>query len=44
MDDRDDGLHEGIIPGQPAGTIVQFYARALDRQGAAATFPARTGH
>ena len=31
----------GTIPGQTAGTVVQFYVRATDTAGAAATFPAR---
>jgi len=33
--------YAGSIPGYPAGTVVQFYVRALDGMGAAATFPAR---
>jgi len=35
------GGYAGSIPGASAGAIVQFYVRALDSQGAAATFPAR---
>ena len=30
----------GTVPGYPAGTIVQFYVRAVDSLGAAATYPA----
>ena len=30
----------GTIPGYAAGTVVQFYVRALDGLGAAATYPA----
>ena len=33
--------YSGVIPGQPAGTLVQFYAQATDGLGASATFPAR---
>ena len=33
-------LYTGTIPGFPAATIVQFYVRAVDGLGAAATFPA----
>ncbi len=35
------GTYQSIIPGQPAGRIVQFYARAADPLGATAFFPAR---
>lgn len=35
------GVHTGTIPGQPAATVVQFYVRAVDTLGAAATYPAR---
>jgi hypothetical protein len=35
------GLYVGSIPGYPAGTVVQFYVRAVDGLGVAATFPAR---
>ncbi|HXG48932.1 MAG TPA: lamin tail domain-containing protein, partial [Methylomirabilota bacterium] len=31
----------GVIPGQTAGAVVQFYVRATDSLGAAAMFPAR---
>jgi hypothetical protein len=34
------GLYSGTIPGQAAGTVVQFYVRATDGLGAAATYPA----
>ena len=34
------GNYAGTIPGYPAGTIVQFYTRAVDGLGAAATYPA----
>jgi len=35
------GLYAGTIPGQASGALVQFYVRAVDALGAAATFPAR---
>jgi len=35
------GLYLGTIPGHAAGTIVQFYVRAVDGLGAAATYPAK---
>lgn len=35
------GVYAGTIPGYSAGTIVQFYVRAVDGLGAVATFPAR---
>ena len=34
------GVYTGAIPGASAGAIVQFYVRAVDGLGAAATFPA----
>ena len=34
------GIYLGVIPGQAASAIVQFYVRAVDGLGAAATFPA----
>ncbi len=34
------GLYAGTIPGQAAGTLVQFHVRAVDALGAASTFPA----
>ena len=34
------GNYAGTIPGYSAGTIVQFYTRAVDGLGAAATYPA----
>jgi hypothetical protein len=40
MTKQADGLYTGTIPGQVAGAIVQFYARAVDGLGAAATYPA----
>ena len=33
--------YSGAIPGQPAGTLVQFYVQAQDGLGASATFPSR---
>ncbi len=30
----------GVIPGAPAGTVVQYYVEATDTLGASATFPA----
>jgi len=35
------GVYAGSVPGQAAGTVVQFYVRAVDGLGAAATYPAR---
>lgn len=35
------GLFEGAIPGQAAGSVVQFYVEATDALGAKATFPTR---
>jgi hypothetical protein len=35
-----DGRHSGSIPGQAAGSLVQFYLRATDGLGAVATWPA----
>ncbi len=35
------GFFVGTIPGFVASTVVQFYVRAVDGQGAVATFPAR---
>lgn len=35
------GAYTGTIPGQAAGAVVQFYVRAVDGLGAAATYPAR---
>jgi hypothetical protein len=34
------GLYASTIPGYAAGTIVQFYVRAVDGAGAVSTFPA----
>jgi hypothetical protein len=34
------GRYTGTIPGQAAGTVVQFYVRATDGQGAESTYPA----
>jgi hypothetical protein len=34
-------VYTGNIPGQAAGAVVQFYARATDGLGAAALYPAR---
>ncbi len=41
MTPRPGGGYAGAIPGQAAGAIVQFYVRAVDGLGAAATFPVR---
>jgi hypothetical protein len=41
MTHQGDGIYTGTIPGQPAATIVQFYVRAVDTLGAAATYPAQ---
>ncbi len=38
---KPDGTYVGTIPGNPAGTIVQFYVQAQDGKGAIAMFPAR---
>ena len=35
------GVYTGTIPGQVAAAVVQFYVRAIDGLGAAATYPAR---
>jgi hypothetical protein len=40
MSPQGGGLYAGTIPGFAAGTRVQFYARATDGLGAAATYPA----
>ncbi|MBN2505882.1 MAG: lamin tail domain-containing protein [Verrucomicrobia bacterium] len=40
MAPRSGGRLAGTIPGMPAGTIVQFYVRAVDTLGAPATHPA----
>ena len=34
------GVYTGTIPGQAAGTIVQFYVEGTDTLGASSTFPA----
>ena len=34
------GLYTGTVPGQSAGTVVQFYIRASDTPGAVSYFPA----
>jgi hypothetical protein len=34
------GLYKGAVPGNPAGTLVQFYVRGTDSLGAGSTFPA----
>ena len=39
MDLQPEGRYEAAIPGQPAGTVVQFYVQATDRTGLAATYP-----
>ncbi|MDZ4783556.1 MAG: lamin tail domain-containing protein [Planctomycetia bacterium] len=38
-----DGLHRGVIPGQAASTIVQFYVEGVDAspEAAVSSFPAR---
>ncbi|NQU21045.1 MAG: lamin tail domain-containing protein, partial [Candidatus Nealsonbacteria bacterium] len=40
MTDVGDGLFEGVIPGQPASTVVQFYVEGRDTLGLTSTFPA----
>ncbi len=40
MTNQASDLYAGVIPGYAAGTIVQFYVRAIDGLGAASTFPA----
>ncbi|MCX8157923.1 MAG: lamin tail domain-containing protein [Verrucomicrobiae bacterium] len=35
-----EGDYQGVIPGYSSGAVVQFYVRAVDGLGAAATFPA----
>ena len=37
------GVYQAIIAGQPAGTIVQFYAQATDTVGGVSTLPAKGG-
>jgi len=33
--------YAGLVPGQPAGAVVQFYVQATDNPGISTTFPAR---
>jgi hypothetical protein len=33
--------YAGLIPGQPVGTLVQFFVQAADNLGVSSTFPAR---
>jgi len=40
MADVGDGLYEGTIPGQTAGSIIQFYVEGTDGLGGMSTFPA----
>jgi hypothetical protein len=40
MTDVGGGRHEASIPGQAAGTVVQFYVEATDGLGATSMFPA----
>jgi hypothetical protein len=40
MTDDGSGQYSGTIPGLGAGALVQFYVRAVDTLGAAATYPA----
>jgi hypothetical protein len=42
MNQGSDGLYSGVIPGQVARTIVQFYVEGTDALGVTSTFP-RTG-
>ena len=35
-----DGTFQGIVPGQAAGTVVQFYVEGRDALGATSRFPA----
>ncbi|MEM9656721.1 MAG: lamin tail domain-containing protein, partial [Planctomycetota bacterium] len=37
---NDDGVYQGIIPGQSTGSVVQFYVEGEDALGASSTFPA----
>ena len=37
---RETGLYNGTIPGQSAGSVVQFYVSAKDKLGAESYFPA----
>lgn len=37
---REGGEYRGTVPGQAAGTIVQFYVESQDAHGANSTFPA----
>ena len=39
MNQASDGLYSGVIPGQVARTIVQFYVEGTDALGAMSTFP-----
>jgi hypothetical protein len=41
MTRRSDGVYAAAIPGYSAGSLVQFYVRAVDGLGAATMFPAR---
>ncbi len=34
------GVYSGVIPGQAAGTIMQFYVQSTDGKGASSTYPA----
>jgi hypothetical protein len=40
MTSQGSGKYTGTIPGQPAGTLVQFYVEGQDTLGAVSTFPA----
>jgi hypothetical protein len=40
MTNQGGGRYTGVIPGQSAGAVVQFYVQATDGLGAVATFPA----
>ncbi len=40
MHDSGNGRYEGVIPGQGAARIVQFYVEGTDTQGASSFFPA----
>ena len=39
MTTNGDGVYSGTVPGQTAGTVVQFYVRATDALGAISFFP-----
>ena len=40
MTESSNGLYNGTMPGQSAGSVVQFYVSAKDKLGAESCFPA----